>query len=757
MAKMFKKFVQSLQSCPSELQAKAIAIIRDLSADPINAATWHTLAADSRALSPDVYKARLNDSYRLVLHRITKPRLEWIPVLAAKHEVVDRFVVRYQPVLDAEERITVLPAAQPSQESPTSQARYAVQDSGLFDAWANSDLVSVGVPKEAIAVVREVRSVEHVDQLGGKVPSAAFDTLLDWATAPTERERLAILGLAAGTHHVADESALAAAVSAPENYEEVIGFEDPSELGELLEKSPLEDWMVFLHPDQKSIVERDFNGPARIRGISGSGKTVILVHRARRLARTLCKIANDRILVLTHNRVLASLLKDRLLPKLCGPELFHIEVDTIHGWAAQFLEGPHVKFEEAERCLREAIESVREEFPQARILDRPVAFFQEEISQVIRGRLLKDLEAYSELQRRGRGTPLNTEQRKVVWRVFEEYVRIRGRNKVLDADDILQGALYKLVGPEESGLSAEGMGGWALLSGATGHNYKAVLVDETQDLTEMGLRLVYGIAGNSENSLFLVGDGLQKIYRGGFSLKRLGIEISGRSLVLKKNFRNTRAIMAAAYALVSDVEFEDFDEAGKTQTFPPDLSSRIGEKPIICKCSALDSEAAWVAVAIKDLTSRLRLNLTDIGVLYRGEPYRAAIESHINKAGIPTVFHREDAFLSSEDAVRVSTIHSTKGMEFKVVFILGLTERVFPWAGIDPYASTEEEKQAHVELQRRLLYVAMTRARDLLFLSYPMRDKKGHALQPSRFLSQIGDFCNFVDASRENVALPAGG
>ncbi len=238
------------------------------------------------------------------------------------------------------------------------------------------------------------------------------------------------------------------------------------------------------------------------------------------------------------------------------------------------------------------------------------------------------------------------------------------------------------------------------MSGPTGHNYKAVLVDETQDLTEMALRLVYAIAGDSQNCLFLVGDGLQKIYRGGFSSRRLGIEISGRSLVLKKNFRNTRAIMAAAYALVSDVEFEDFDEEARTQTFPPDFSSRIGEKPVICKCSDMDMEAKWVGETIKDLTSRLRLNLGDIGVLYRGEPYRVAIDSQLKKIGVGHAFHREDTFLSSEDAVRVSTVHSTKGMEFKAVFVLGLTEKVFPWAGIDPYTSTDEEKQAHVELQR---------------------------------------------------------
>jgi superfamily I DNA/RNA helicase len=437
---------------------------------------------------------------------------------------------------------------------------------------------------------------------------------------------------------------------------------------------------------------------------------------------------------------------------LCGPEFYYIDVDTVHGWAAQYLEGPRVDFRRAEECLEEALATVRREHPDARILQRPVSFFQEEISQVIRGRLLADLPSYQELQRRGRGTPLNSEQRTMVWKVFEEYVRLRSRNHVLDADDLLQGALYRLMGPKGSGVRGQIDAELFAQQGPAreGHNYLAVLVDEAQDLTELGLHLVYAIAGDRPNGLFLVGDGLQKIYKGGFSLRRFGIDIHGRALVLKKNFRNTRAIMAAAYALVSELEFEDFDEEAKTKAYPPEFSARTGEKPIIAKCRDIEHEATWIAKTIQDLRDRVGVRAGDIAVLYRGEPYRAAVAGALEKAGIEHVFHREDHFLD-EDAVRVSTVHSTKGMEFRAVLIAGLTERIFPWAGIDPQTATEEEKRAHIELQLRLLYVAMTRARDFLFLTYPMLDRNSNVLQPSWFLNRIRDFCMFHDA----VSQPA--
>lgn len=331
MAKLLKKFVQSLQDCPTELQAKAVAVIRDLSADPLNAPGRHSLTPDSRALSPDVYKVRLNDGFRLVLQRVTAPRLEWLPIYAGRHEAVDRFVVRYQTVVDAEDRITILPASSESASAKKVPIRYAVHEAGLFDVWADADLIRLGIPADALGAVRMVREDADLDSLSKRVPDKIFERLLDWLTSPSERERAAILGLVAGTHKIPEANELGQVLEQPENYEEIVEFDEPEELTELLEKTPLEDWMIYLHPDQRAIVDRDFTGPARIRGVSGSGKRVILAHRAKRLARSLCKGQNDRILVLTHNRVLAGLLKDRLLPRLCGPELYHIEVNTIHG------------------------------------------------------------------------------------------------------------------------------------------------------------------------------------------------------------------------------------------------------------------------------------------------------------------------------------------------------------------------------------------------------------------------------------------
>ncbi|MBI4443317.1 MAG: UvrD-helicase domain-containing protein [Acidobacteria bacterium] len=733
MPKVSKTFTQSLNRCPHELQAKAVTILRELAADPIAAARQHSVTTDSRAIAPNVYKVRLNDNFRLVLQRLT-PNLEWFPIFAGKHEDVDRFIVRYQPVVDAEDRITILPGFEETRTTVRSPiiARSRDSEPSLFDPWANEDLIRVGVPVETISLLRKVRSGEEFDQLRSSIPQAAFERLEDWLTAPSEKERTAILGLVIGTHRVADEETVSKAIESPENYEEIVVFEDPAELSELIEKAPLEDWMLYLHPEQKKIVEQDFDGPARIRGISGSGKTVILAHRARRLARILCKQENDRILVATHSKVLAGLLGGRLLPKLCGPELYHIEVDTVHGWAAQFLEGVRVDFDKASHCLDMAIQDVKKEYPAAGILNRPNQFFQEEISQVIRGRMLANLETYQALQRRGRGSPLTSDQRGMVWWVFEKYINLRNQQKVLDADDLLDGALRKLVASKES---------------MEGHNYRAVLVDEAQDLTELGLRLLSAIAGKASGNLFLVGDGLQKIYRGGFSLRRVGIDIHGRAKVLKKNFRNTRSIMAAAYALVSEAEFEDFDEEGKAKVYPPELSVRQGEQPVICKCRNVQDEVDWVSDNIEALLSQSHCNPGDIAVLYRGEYYRNKLDNSLRP---PHVFHRDSEFLQ-EDAVKVSTIQSSKGMEFKVVFIVGLTEEFFQWAGIDVHTASEEERNSHLELTLRLLYVAMTRARDLLFLSYPARDNTGGLLYPTWFLAKVRDHCQYLDRTAVSI------
>jgi hypothetical protein len=79
---------------------------------------------------------------------------------------------------------------------------------------------------------------------------------------------------------------------------------------------PWDKWMVFLHPEQRKFVERNYNGPARVSGSAGTGKSIVAIHRAAHLAR---QNPDARVLLTTFSPVLANALKEKLR-RLVGTE-----------------------------------------------------------------------------------------------------------------------------------------------------------------------------------------------------------------------------------------------------------------------------------------------------------------------------------------------------------------------------------------------------------------------------------------------------
>jgi superfamily I DNA and RNA helicase len=125
----------------------------------------------------------------------------------------------------------------------------------------------------------------------------------------------------AGKASIVEGKELAAAMAKPANSEQFVSFDEITDLLEDALGGDWEDWMLFLHPKQKELVKKEFNGPARLRGVSGSGKTIVMIHRARYLAR---KYQHPVLVItLTHS---TRILLDQLLRKLCGPEIGLIKI-----------------------------------------------------------------------------------------------------------------------------------------------------------------------------------------------------------------------------------------------------------------------------------------------------------------------------------------------------------------------------------------------------------------------------------------------
>ncbi|TMQ95899.1 NERD nuclease [Actinomadura soli] len=457
-------------------------------------------------------------------------------------------------------------------------------------------------------------------------------------------------------------------------------------------QAPIERWMTFLHPDQVSIVRRDWGGPARISGPAGTGKTVVGLHRAAHLAgRT-----TGRILYVTFANNLPR-VQCRLFGTMAAAFAGRVEFTSLHTWARTFLDGRGVRLDLDGSRADDAFSRAWVSAGRDRVLpeiDATPGYWREEIDYVIKGRGLTSLEEYRTVARPGRRTALRTAHREAVWLLYEEYELLLAERGVCDFNDVLLAALAELTErPSEP-------------------SYAAVIVDEVQDLTLTGVRLLHALVGDGPNGLLLIGDGQQAVYPGGFRLTDAGIRIKGRGAVLRTNYRNAATILETALELVSGDPFDDLEGPSPNGRRTVDATYHDGLVLRVDAADAADHDRRLIA-AINDLTAPDGTSsLAGAAVLCRSRRDIDHYHRCLSRAGIPVLrLERYDG--RPVEAVKLGTYRRAKGLEFKQVFL--------PHHDADVNAAITDAPadpagQERSELARRQLFVAMTRARDLLWL-----------------------------------------
>jgi hypothetical protein len=447
---------------------------------------------------------------------------------------------------------------------------------------------------------------------------------------------------------------------------------------------PLEEWMVWAHPEQAASARRSFAGPARIRGAAGTGKTCVALHRVAWLAST----RPGRFLVTSYVRTLPPSLQgpySRLSPGTAD----RVDFMHLHGVAGQIL---------AERGIKAAPDTGRAAFTAAWRAFREQlgatglsrGYFEEEVRSVIKGRDLADRDAYLALQRVGRRTPLRTETREVVWALkqrYDEELAERGQRDMVD--------LLRLARDE---VRREPYRRWT-----------GVAVDEVQDLPLVGLQLLHELAGRDRpDGLLLVGDGQQAIYPGGYRLIEAGISVSGRAVVLRKNYRNTVEILAAARAVVAGDGYDDLDVVAEPGERDVEVI-RHGELPTTGCFSSVQAHDEALLWDVQALGAR-GVDWSEVAVLCQTNDEAKTYAEMLDAAGVPSVLLKSSGALTRE-GIRVGTWFRSKGMEFAHVFLPQVDRQTMLLTGAGPEARDEK-----AELSRRTLYVAMTRARDTLWV-----------------------------------------
>lgn len=292
--------------------------------------------------------------------------------------------------------------------------------------------------------------------------------------------------------------------------------------------------------------------------------------------------------------------------------------------------------------------------------------------------------------RNGRGTRLDRKKRMLVWKVFEAYQNLMKENQIRDINT----AMY-----ESTKL---------LQASGNKPRYTHIIVDEGQDFSDNAYRLLRALAGEDHaNDIFIVGDSHQRIYKNHPTLSKCGINVRGRSSILKINYRTTEEIRKYAFALLNGISFDDLDEdidlGDKCQ------SLTHGAAPIIKNFKDANEELSFISEEIKKLKDN-GVALNDICVVARTKSLLDDYVRQLKGEGINTfVIKRNKNDDRGLMGVRVATMHRVKGLEFKYVFVVAVNNRIVPLPAAINHTDTISEAES-ITSEKCLLYVALTRA-----------------------------------------------
>lgn len=561
----------------------------------------------------------------------------------------------------------------------------------LFSKLRDSDLLDLGLPEEMISFARTIPDPQYFYEKKSYFPADTFE-LLSWIVEGIPIDEVkSLLKEEADGKNVSDN--LADALDSPESMKSFVVVEGEEELRRIMAE-PLEKWRVFLHPTQRKIVERNYSGAARILGGAGTGKTVVAMHRAKQLAAQLKD--TERILFTTYTANLASDIRDNLR-KICSvEEIRKIDVINLDAWVAQFLRENGYP---AEIVYDDKLTKIWEDAVAANDFtgEYPVSFYEDEYNRIVVAQEAFTLEKYVKASRIGRGTRLDRRKRMQIWKVFESYQNMLKEQKIRDINT----AMYECR---------------LLISRSTSEpRFKHVIVDEGQDLSINAYRLLRTIAGEEhENDIFIVGDAHQRIYKNKAALSKCGINVRGRSSILRINYRTTEEIRKAAFALLNGISFDDLDDSFDTGDRCQSLTH--GKAPQVQCFNNANEEFDAVLAEIKILiangvsaknicvVARTHKLLDDYIALFTSNGLRC-YEIKGNKA--------DDRGL---DGIRVATMHRVKGLEFQYVFVVAANKRIIPLASAIDHTDAVSEQET-TTAEKCLLYVALTRAQKGAYIS----------------------------------------
>lgn len=546
-----------------------------------------------------------------------------------------------------------------------------------FISLSKDQLLLVGVPEDWTSDILSASEDRFLD-LAAHLPGEAAEALLEFVTT--------------GILNTPAPAMVADPFAHPDALRRFRVVENVEELEQAL-SYPWERWIVFLHPSQRRLVDETFTGPVRISGSAGTGKTVVAVHRARRLADA---SPDARVLLTTFSEPLAIALEKKLSILAGGQSetIPRITVASFFGIASELFQlvhggKPPLASEELVRNLLLRVASEQG----SKFTKR---FLLSEWKHVVDAWQIKSAEAYADVPRLGRKNRMGSSQRQKLWPIFDIVIEeLKRRGYMTEA------AVFHELADHYAERADK--------------PFTNIVVDEAQDLGVPELRFLKSIAPNTPDNLFFAGDLGQRIFQQPFSWAVVGVDVRGRSETLKVNYRTSHQIRVASDRLlpgfILDVDGRSDERTGTVSVFD-------GPVPQIKLAASVEEETDVLAKFVEAAISS-GINPEEIAVFARTRNELPRARSAVEAAGytVAELTPRKEGPIS---AVRIGIMNLAKGLEFKAVAVIACDEDVIPLKARLEAVADEVELDDVYATERQLLYVACTRARDHLLVTAVM-------------------------------------
>lgn len=684
---MSDDFLKSFAAIARDQQQAVMAFIAKFRRNPT--ATGINYERIQNAGDPNMRSVRISEGVRGI---VLKPDagnvycLLWVD----RHDDAYQWACRHRASIHPDVGSIQVYAVESTEAVASAPTAESAPATGLFATLKDREIRRLGVPEDMLTAVRAVATDIDLDKLERLLPDEAYEALYLYAAGEPYEKIIADQS----PPPVVDQTDFGAALELDTTRRHFVVLTEDSDLEALL-AAPLERWRVFLHPSQRKLIDRDWTGPVKVTGGAGTGKTVVAMHRAARLARQFAALPGRPVVFTTYTRTLADDIR-RHLELLCTPqELEKIQVTNLDQWAASLLRRfgykPELLYDESAK--RDYWRAAMSALPDS--IDLTQQFMRAEYERVVLQQGCETADDYLRASRVGRGGQLTRAMRKAIWPVFAEY---RGQ---LHAANLRE--------PEEAFRDARRL----LLQNKPELGIRTMVVDEAQDISAAAFELIRAAVPPATNDLFLVGDAHQRIYRHKVVLSRTGIEVRGRSRSLRVNYRTTDEIRKWACAQLEGCDIDDLD--GSADSLRGYRSLTHGDAPDVIASASTTSDALEVVKILKQLEAD-GIEARQVCIATRTNDDCMAIAEALKQRGIPCLrLDRNTPDDANAPGARVATMHRIKGLEFSVVIIAG-------YQGVEHYAeqiARNEDAGVHEDAElaeRCLLHVAATRAKRNLFV-----------------------------------------